>query len=78
MQRAIAGTGIVYAAIVNQAVLLQMLKGIRYRISPSIVIQYFLAEAGRVSMEQTGEHFFLQCIVDGHIYSALLVDERCL
>jgi hypothetical protein len=73
MQRTVGFAGLVHTAIVDQPMLLQVFKGIGYRMLPPVVIQNFLAETGWVGVEQTGENFFFQCVIDGHIYLALLV-----
>ena len=61
------------ATVMDQAGCLQMLKGIGDRVFPSVVVQNFLPQACRVGMQQSGQNFLLQCVIDGHVYLALLV-----
>jgi hypothetical protein len=73
MQGPVTLAGGVHATVVNQTVFLQVFQCIRHRVFTPVIIQHLLAEAGWVSVEQTGEDFVFQCVIDGHIYLALLV-----
>jgi hypothetical protein len=72
-QRAAALSGVVDATVMNQPGLLQMLEGVGNGVLPSVVVQNFFAQACRVGMQQSGQDFLLQCVIDGHVYLALLV-----
>ena len=73
LKRAIPVGRAVNATVMNQSGLLQMLKGVRNCVLPSVVVQNFLTQACRVGMQQSGQDFLLECVIDGHVYLALLV-----
>jgi hypothetical protein len=72
-QRTLAFGRVFDAAVVNQPGLLQVFKGVGNGVFPPVIVQHLFAQAGGVSVQQSGQDFFLERVIDGHIFLALLV-----